>query len=301
MKSSPLSLALLAVVFLFSGNFAAAQKKPAATPPGVTAHRDIPYVANGDKRQQLDLYLPKNAKPGAPLPLIIWIHGGGWNAGSKASCYPLNQGFAARGYALASIGYRLTTTARFPAQIEDCKAAVRWLRAHAAEYNIDPARFAVWGSSAGGHLAALLGTTGSIQKFDTKENAAASGRVQAVVDFYGPSDLTAPEMWNPSFETRTQLIGGTLAEKPEMAALASPVKFVAADAPPFFIWHGTKDARVPLLQARRLHDALKKAGVHTELRIVEGAGHGTKDFTKPAYMEEIAKFLEARLRPAPRD
>lgn len=127
-------------------------------PDGVKAERDVPYVVNGHERHVLDIYLPEKAN--GPLPLIIWIHGGGWRNGSKNGCPPLRQGYVGRGYALASINYRLSGHATFPAQIEDCKAAIRWLRAHAKQYGFDPDRFGVWGSSAGGHLVALVGTSG---------------------------------------------------------------------------------------------------------------------------------------------
>jgi acetyl esterase/lipase len=127
-------------------------------PQGVKTHRDLAYVVNGHERQKLDLFVPEKAD--GPLPLIIWIHGGGWQNGSKDGCPPLRNGYTEHGYAVASINYRLSGHAVFPAQIEDCKAAIRWLRAHAEEYSLDPQRFGVWGSSAGGHLAALVGTSG---------------------------------------------------------------------------------------------------------------------------------------------
>ena len=149
---------------------AAAQPRPgsaravADVPQGVKAHRDLAYVVNGHERQKLDLFVPEKAD--GPLPLIIWIHGGGWQNGSKEGCPPLRNGYTGRGYAVASINYRLSGHAIFPAQIEDCKAAIRWLRAHAKEYSLDPQRFGVWGSSAGGHLVALLGTSGDVKEFD---------------------------------------------------------------------------------------------------------------------------------------
>jgi len=144
-------------------------------PYGVKVFRDIPYVSNGHERQKLDLYLPENSNE--PLPVIIWIHGGGWQSGSKENCLPLRKGFVNRGYAIASINYRLSSHATFPAQIEDCKSAIRWLRAHAKEYGLDVSRFGVWRSSAGGHLAALIGTTGDLKEFDVGENLDQSSRV----------------------------------------------------------------------------------------------------------------------------
>lgn len=298
-RARSLSAAFAAALLLLPCGLPAQKAKAPKTPEGVTAHRDIHYVTGGSERQTLDLYIPQKTKDNTPLPLIIWVHGGGWRAGSKAQCFPLDQGFAKRGYAIASINYRLTTSVRFPAQIEDCKAAVRWLRAHAAEYNIDPDRFAAWGSSAGGHLVALLGTTGHTRKFDTGENLETSSRVQAVVDFFGPSDFTAKEMWEPFYDTRSDLLGGTLAEKPEQAASASPVAYVTKDAPPFSIWHGTKDTRVPISQSEALEAALKKAGVTAELKRVEGATHGQRDFSNEQIMDEIAAFLAKHLKPPP--
>lgn len=150
-------LFVLVVTVLFTAP-AAAQPRPGSggpvdrVPPGVTARRDLAYVGDGHERQTLDVFVPETAD--GPLPLIIWIHGGGWQNGSKDGCPPLRTGFTERGYAVASINYRLSGHAVFPAQIEDCKAAIRWLRAHAEEYGLDPQRFGVWGSSAGGHLAA---------------------------------------------------------------------------------------------------------------------------------------------------
>src|SRR5512136_1929510 len=146
-------------------------------PEGGIAHRDLAYVTNGHERQKLDLFLPK---AGTNLPLSINIHGGAFKAGSKEQGVPLD--YLRQGYAVASINYRLSQHAKFPAQIEDCKAAVRWLRAHASEYRLDPNHVAAWGASAGGHLAAMLGTTGDTREFDVGANLDQSSRVQAAVD-----------------------------------------------------------------------------------------------------------------------
>src|SRR5262249_12628746 len=147
-------------------------------------HRDLPYVTGGHQRQTLDLYLPSAEQP---VPLIIWIHGGAWRVGSKEDDLPLD--YLAQGCAVASINYRLSQHALFPAQIEDCKAAVRWLRANATRFKLDPQRFGAWGPSAGGHLAALLGTTGAVRAFEVGANLVVSSRVQAVVDYFGPTDF----------------------------------------------------------------------------------------------------------------
>src|SRR5688500_8356086 len=174
---------------------AAAQPKPppgpaaAALPAGVTIERDIAYVPHGDPSQVLDIYLPKE-KPSKPLPLVVWIHGGGWKGGSKANAP--SAAMVPMGYIAASVEYRFSQKAVFPAQLQDCKAAIRWLRANSKKYNIDPERIGVWGSSAGGHLVALLGTTGGSKDFPPiGGNEDQSDRVQAVCDFFGPADFTA--------------------------------------------------------------------------------------------------------------
>ena len=173
----------------------------AAQPQGVQVLRNLPYVANGHERNRLDIYLPE--KPTGRLPLVVWIHGGGWEAGSKEDCpaVPL----IAKGYAVASINYRFSQHALFPAQVEDCKAAIRWLRANAAKYHLDPDHIGVWGESAGGHLVAMLGTTGGIKEFDKGGNLDQSSRVQCVVDFFGPAEMLTmggladkPGTWWPS-------------------------------------------------------------------------------------------------------
>lgn len=158
--------------------------EPPKVPEGVTVHRDVAYVTNGHERQKLDLYVPD---VGQNLPLIIWVHGGAWRGRSKAHYIPME--YLNAGYAGASINYRLSQHAIFPAQIEDVKAAVRWLRANAATYRLDPNRFAAWGSSAGGHLVAMLGTTRNIEEFKVGENLGVSSRVRAVVDYFGPTDF----------------------------------------------------------------------------------------------------------------
>ena len=150
------------------------------------ALRDIEYARVGNKSLKLDLYVPDGA---GPFPVIVWVHGGGWTSGDKAlSASGPQVRQTARGYAVASINYRFSQEAKFPAQIEDCKAAVRWLRAHAAEHNLDPARIAVWGDSAGGHLASLMGASGGASDLEGDEgNLDYSSRVEAVVDWFGPS------------------------------------------------------------------------------------------------------------------
>ncbi len=253
---------------------------------------------------RMDIYTP----PGAtnPTPLVIWVHGGGWQGGTYQTAPGLALPLLQNGIAVASVQYRLSGTAIFPAQIHDVKGAVRFLRANAATYNLDPSRFAAWGTSAGGHLVALLGTSGGVSaaEGDTGGNTGVSSRVQAVVDFFGPTDLlnmqldvttppgsaidhdspASPESRLIGFDDPGQGIGVLRAnqsnpappfpEKIELITLANPVEHVTPDDPPFFTAHGTNDVVVPIAQSTRLHSALSAATVDVSLTAVAGAGHG---------------------------
>jgi acetyl esterase/lipase len=269
-------------------------------PAGTKALRDIAYVPNGHERQKLDLFVPAGATN--PLPVILWIHGGAWKGGGKEQCPALR--YLPRGYAVASINYRLSQHAIFPAQIEDCKAAVRWLRAHAKEHHLDPQRFAAWGASAGGHLVAMLGTGGDVKEFDKGDSLEVSSRVQAVVDFFGPTDFTqmskysltnAPFDHDAADSPESQLIGGAVQQHKDKAAKANPLTYVSREDPPFLIMHGNRDNLVPYQQSELLREALQKAGVNVTLKIVEGAGHG---FGGPDIDRQVAEFFEQHLKPA---
>ena len=276
--------------------------KPPAVPPGVKAMRDVEYARVDGKPLLLDLYLP--AKAAKPMPVIAWIHGGAWRAGSKERCPALPM--SAQGYAVASINYRLTGEATFPAQIYDSKGAIRWMRAHAKEYGLDPDRIGVWGGSAGGHLVALLGTSGGVREVegDVGDNLGFSSRVQAVAVFCGPSSFSiedlkgredTPEGKTP--ETIAKLLGGTIQEKTELARLASPAAHVTPDDPPFLIVHGANDPLVPVRQARILDAALKKASVEAVLHIDPEAGHGVMNAITIKLAEE---FFDKHLKGKPR-
>jgi acetyl esterase/lipase len=234
-----------------------------------TIHRDLVYKTVNGAVLTLDLYCPE--KVSGPAPVIVWIHGGGWRSGGKKQCPAVV--LVPDGYAVASIDYRLSSTAPFPAQIEDCKAAVRWLRANAAKYNLDPDRIGVWGMSAGGHLAALLGTSGGVPELaGSGDNMEYSSRVQAVCDVAGPVDLLALTELGPK---RMLAIEGLLGGSPEKdkATSASPLHFVSKDDPPFLIVHGEGDRVVPVEQSQRFYEELKKAGVNATLKILPGVGH----------------------------
>ena len=260
-------------------------------------YRDIAYVTDGHQRQKLDLYLPAGDKP---APLVILVHGGAWLGGSKD--HEPHGKYVAQGYAVAAINYRLSQHAIFPAQIEDCKAAVRWLRANAARYGIDPNRFAAVGSSAGGHLVAMLGTTGHMREFDVGENLNVSSRVQAVVDNFGPTDLLQMEAHrlpggmahDAANSPEALLIGGPVQENKDKAARANPITYVSKDSPPFLIFHGDSDPLVPHHQSELLEAALKKAGVPVTLYTVKGGGHG--DFKDPNVATLTRDFLARHLK-----
>ncbi|MBM4156321.1 MAG: alpha/beta hydrolase [Lentisphaerae bacterium] len=283
----------------------AAAPKPEARselPPGVEVVRDIPYAKAAGRRLRLDLYLPVTQPK--PWPVIVWIHGGAWRGGDKTPCDGLPV--LEKGIAVASISYRLSGEAVFPAQIEDCKAAVRWLRANGRRRGLDVERIGAWGSSAGGHLAALLGTTGGVKAFDVGANLDQSSRVQAVCNYYGPADLSLMQAHSgPESRLRhdlpdspeSLLIGGRVADHPDKAAAASPVTYATPDDPPFLTVHGTADPLVPIGQARVLDEALRAAGVPSTLIVLDGAGHGGREFQTPVLRAEILRFFERHLRP----
>jgi len=285
---------ILACIVIACGGFGQCRR---GVPEGTRVYRDLPYVSGGHKRQKLDLYLPSGEKK---LPLIIRVHGGAWLAGSKEYNVPL--GYLKEGYAVASINYRLSQHSQFPAQIEDCKAAVRWLRANADKYNIDANSFGAWGESAGGHLVAMLGTTGDVNDFDRGERPGVSSRVQAVVDYFGPTDFLQMDecrladgmVHNAADSPEAQLIGGPVQENKEKVARANPITYVSKDDAPFLIIHGDADRLVPCHQSKLLEAALKKAGVPVLLYIVKGEGHG--GFKDPNVPKLTKEFFDKQLK-----
>lgn len=288
---------VITIILSLAGTGRAEQPASPDVNAGPISYRNMPYVTNGHQRQILDLFLPKD---GNNFPLIIRIHGGAWLGGNKNGEGP--QDYVRNGYAVASIGYRLSQHAIFPAQIQDCKAAIRFLRANAQKYNLDPNRFAAWGPSAGGHLAALVGTTGDINEFDVGENLNVSSKVQAVVDYYGPIDLLRMDEGrepNSMFHStpdspESKLIGCNVPDNPEKAKKASPITYINKDTPPFLIVHGDKDPLVPHRQSEILEAALKKAGVPVTLYTVKGGVHG--GFKDPNVPKLTKEFFEKYLK-----
>ncbi len=271
------------------------------------AHASFVYATNGDKTLSLDLYSPKFGNdvqsPGtlanggrhhAAAPTVIWVHGGAWRAGSKDDVPVLR--WLERGFAIASVEYRLSPEARFPAQIHDIKAAIRYLRARASELKLDPNRFIVAGSSAGGHLAALVGISNGVKELEGNvgEHRSESSTVSAIVSFYGASNLqsilsqSTPHGLNVRVPALQLLLGGQPDEVPELAKLASPVAHVDNTDPPIWLIHGDADPQMPMQQSIELQTAYAQAGRPVKLDIIHGGKHGGDSFYVPTRLDRIA-------------
>lgn len=273
-----LSISLSSVA---TGQDGAGKKKVqelAALKEKIDIQLDVEYAKAGDISLKLDLYKPK--KPGeSARPCIVWIHGGGWQKGDKSSGEArLGKWIAEGEYVGASVGYRLTDKGSWPAQIHDCKAAIRYLRGNAKELGINPDRIGVWGGSAGGHLVNMLGTSGDLAELEGSLGVTeVSSRVTCVVDFCGPSDFLrlspdSPKLNKPG-ESVYKLLGGPIGEKMDIAKQASPANHVSKDDPPFLIVHGTVDPLVPIDQASSFHQRQLDAGMSSTFIKLEGAGH----------------------------
>ncbi len=272
----------------------------------ILAQRITPDTANVEYANvnglslKLDIYLPKNTAK--PYPVIVWIHGGGWRGGSKEN--PTAASMAQQGYAVVSINYRLSQQAIFPAQIHDCKAAIRWIRAHAARYGFNSERMGAWGSSAGGHLVAMLGTAGEVDSLEgtVGGNLQFSSRVQAVCDWYGPANLPTicdfPSGIDHCSPTSPEalLIGSAIKDNLAKAVAASPITYVSTNDPPFLIQHGTEDMSVPFHQSVELDSALKTAGVNVKFHPIVGAGHGGAGFSHDSTRSKVIEFFDRHLK-----
>ncbi len=288
---------------------------PSGPGPGPGTDRTFPDLAYASvsSTQRLDLYLPPVGD--GPFPLVIWVHGGGWETGDKElTAAPFPLGLLDHGFALASVNYRLSGEATFPAPIHDVKAAVRWLRANAAQYRLDPNRFGAWGSSAGGHLVALLGTSTGAAALEGSElgNAGVSSRVQAVVDWFGPTDLSrlaedaeavgcsslAIRIHTSPQSPEARMMGAPIDDRPDLAAVANPVTYVSADDPPYLIQHGAIDCIVPLPQSDDLEGALETAlgagGV--SFIVLPATGHSGPAFYTDANLERVFAFFDQVLK-----
>ncbi len=283
---------------------------PPAVPTGVLAIRDVPFVMRQDRPLQLDIYRPERPKRDA-LPVVLYVFGGGWMSGDRNQVEALRLlRFVEHDYAVVTADYRYSTDARFPAQIRDVKAAIRWIRANAIDQGFDPERVAILGPSAGGHLAALAGTAADIPALEgdladwTPRERLLSTRVGAVVDFFGPTDLSVYEAQHRAGGLGNSdrlwfldlLVGGPVEEAKDLVQMANPIRYVDPGDPPFLIIHGDADPIVPLEQSRLLTSALARAGVEATLRIVDGGNHGrSAEFASDALFAEILAFLDDSL------
>jgi acetyl esterase/lipase len=290
-----------------------------AFPGSVGIQFDIAYSSlPGLAPLTLDIYTPP---PSAlPRPMVLYVHGGGWNGGDSRHALPFTDfpralaGLAAQGYVVASINYRLSRQAHFPAALQDVKAAIRWMRNHASNYGADPTRLAVWGMSAGGQLAAMAGTSCGVMRFEPDGNTgynAPSDCAEAVIDWFGPTDLESlgtsntqpakdgPVASAPASEAGLYLGCEPAACPPAVAKLASPLTFVSENAPPFLIQQGADDTDVPPVQSQRLHAVLRQKGVPSEIVLYPGTGHGFLKDGKPdsaivtMAMAKLTEFLAA--------
>lgn len=268
--------------------------------PNITIERDVAYGAVGDRKLVLDIVRPK-PEPKDPMPVVVFIHGGGWAGGNKQHGLPFLVPLAEKGYFCVSVGYRLTGEAPWPAQIHDCKAAIRWLRANAQKYHLNPDKIGVWGASAGAHLALLVGFTSDQAELEGQSGSPGqSSRVACVVNWFGPTELL--DAWkDPSLppmvkDVLNKLVGGSVEEKQDVLKAASPITYVSKDDPPVLTMHGTKDPIVPFRQATLLDEAMKKAGAESYLVVVEDAGHG---FGGPEIFKRVHAFLDKYLRDQP--
>ncbi|GET36795.1 alpha/beta hydrolase [Microseira wollei] len=296
-------------------------------PTKIATYKDLEYSSyetkQGKQKLLLDLFVPEE-KSSQPLPVLIYIHGGGWVAGSKDLCLKniqKRQGmqkFMGRGYALACINYRFSDRALFPAQIQDVKTAVRWLKQNADRYNLNQDKIGAWGESAGGHLSALLATSAGVKELEgNPKNPQFSSRIQAVVNFYGPTDFTKvppafEQPYTPALEKYKQrpwyhytkvtnrLLGGAVSKKLKLATLANPITHIDTQDPPFLIAHGALDDIVPLSQSELLVKALQAKGVEVTFIQEPKRGHyfgGDKgEYFAPKYIDMMLKFFDTHLK-----
>lgn len=286
----------------------AAKPKPALViPADLELIKDVAYSPDANKLHKLDILRLKKL-PKTAMPVLVWIHGGGFVGGAKADGYKHLMRFAKRGYLCASINYRFAYEKHFPGQLEDCKCAIRFLRAHAKQYNLDADHIGVWGASAGGNLVAMLGTTGGVKEFEgTGGWEKFSSRVQAVVDYYGMTDFNAINelvkqgkatqrfMDRSGKDSVSHLLGvEKWWENPELCRKASPTTYVSKDDPPFYIFHGDLDPLTNHEQGELLNERLRKAGVESDFYLVVGGKHGwppRKDVDS-----KVDAFLDKHLR-----
>ncbi len=268
-------------------------------PSEIQIRKDVEYARVGGKSLKLDLH-KVNPQSG---PLIVWVHGGAWRSGSKSSM-PLTA-IVQAGFPVASVDYRLSTEAKFPVQIHDIKAAIRFLRLKGDDLGIDSRKIVVAGDSAGGHLAALVGVTNRSQEHEgaVGESGSADSSVQGIISFYGAANLTTildqstPHGLKVRVPALDLFLGGQPADVPAIAKLASPVFHVDASDPPLLLIHGDQDPQMPINQAHELHGAYQRLHLKAHFEVVHGGAHGGPSFYDAARLETVKKFLHGTLVP----
>ncbi len=256
---------------------------------------DIRYATVDNMDLKMDLYMPDQISN--PY-LVIWVHGGAWHSGSKSDP-PMD--LLKKGYAMASIDYRSTVMAKFPAFIHDVKAAVRFLRANASQFKINSDKIFLWGSSAGGHLAALAGMTNGVKELEGTigTDLATSSQVQGIIDFFGPGNLSTimsqstPHGIAVRGPALALMFGKPLEQSKDDLMKASPVSYVTSDDPPLFICHGDQDIQVPINQSIELYGSYRALGLKVQLEFVYGAGHGGRQYNEPALINKVDAFLKS--------
>lgn len=306
MKKQLLCLLMVAGFFIQSLGMPFLNKEHSGGTEEVEVFRDIAY-ASVSAAQTMDIYLPEGD---GPFPVVVLIHGGAFKMGDKRMETRNAEALVAKGYAAVSINYRLSGEAIFPAQIHDCKAAVRFLRANATKYKLNPDKIGSWGASAGGNLSALLGTSSGVAELEGASlgNPRISSKVSASVDWFGPIDFLTMDgeaqalgfslNTNSANSPESQLIGKAIQSAPELVKKANPATYITSDDGAFFIQVGSMDRNIPYLQSRNFFDSLKivLGSEKVFYELLEGAGHGGPQFSEASNIEKVIAFFDKYLK-----
>lgn len=262
----------------------------------------IEYARVGPRPLLMDIYAPQNPSQEVS-PLVVWVHGGAWRAGSRAKVPVV--ALTRHGWSIASVDYRLSGEATFPALVHDIKAAIRFLRANADQYELNPDQIVIAGASAGGHLAALVGVSNQVDDLEgtVGQHAETSSQVSAIVSFYGASNLqtilsqSTPHGLSVRVPALQLLLAGQPSDQPELARLASPVAHVDRDDPPLLLIHGDQDPQMPINQSHELHGVYKSVGCESTFHVVHGGAHGGRGFYEDEMIDIVHSFLRDALSP----
>jgi acetyl esterase/lipase len=267
---------------------------------------DISFTNDGEPSLKLDLYRLRGVRFRESRPVVVWLHGGGWMSGDRERGVERIFGLVRAGFIGASLDYRLSQDALFPAQLHDCKCAVRFLRANASKYDIDTERVGVWGASAGGHLASLLAVTDRERSLEGSRGwETFSSRIQAACSWFGPSDLNVSGQFPPGVMPRFpnlsadsaegRLVGGPVTERQELVSMANPIRYIHPGSPPILLMHGAKDDTVPLASSERFHEQLVARGVSAHLHVLKN-GHHNAYLWGDHHLQLVNEFFEWHLR-----